>query len=175
MEIYLIRHTTPNVQKGICYGQTNLDVANTFCDEVLKIKEKLPNLDDFTIYSSPLKRCLALTKEVAIQPPIIDQRLIELNFGDWEMKAWSKINNEQLNIWMNDFVNISCPNGESYIELHERVSSFLDELKVKKHQKVIIVTHGGVIRSIVSYINKLNLKGSFDLNVEYGTVLKYKL
>jgi len=35
MEIYLIRHTTPDVAKGICYGQTDLDVANTFEEEVI--------------------------------------------------------------------------------------------------------------------------------------------
>ena len=26
MEIYLVRHTTPNIKKGICYGQTDIDI-----------------------------------------------------------------------------------------------------------------------------------------------------
>lgn len=33
MKIYLIRHTTPHIEKGICYGQTDLDVAETFNNE----------------------------------------------------------------------------------------------------------------------------------------------
>ena len=30
MKIYLIRHTQPDVEKGICYGSSDLDVAATF-------------------------------------------------------------------------------------------------------------------------------------------------
>ena len=30
MEIFLIRHTTPKIEKGICYGQTDLDITTTF-------------------------------------------------------------------------------------------------------------------------------------------------
>lgn len=176
MEIYLIRHTAPKIEKGICYGQTNLDLRETFQDELSTVKSKLIDLDDnFIVYSSPLKRCKFLADELSIQSTIIDNRLMELNFGDWEMKEWSSINRSQLDTWMNDFVNEPCPNGESYIQLHKRVSDFLEEVKVKKLPKVIIVTHAGVIRSIHSYINSIQLKNSFDLKVQYGEVLKYKL
>lgn len=39
MDIYLIRHTTPAIAKGICYGQTDLDVTANFlqrCKGLLK-------------------------------------------------------------------------------------------------------------------------------------------
>ena len=42
MEIYLIRHTTPNIEKGICYGQADLDITETFLEEVEAIKPHLP-------------------------------------------------------------------------------------------------------------------------------------
>ena len=52
MEIYLIRHTTPNIAKGICYGQTDLDITDTFEQEVVRIKPHLPkNIQ--TVFSSP--------------------------------------------------------------------------------------------------------------------------
>ena len=34
MEIYLIRHTTPKIEKGICYGQADLNVADSFEEEI---------------------------------------------------------------------------------------------------------------------------------------------
>ena len=43
-------------------------------------------------------------------------RLMEMNFGDWEMKNWNDIPPEQLNPWMEDFVNIRASNGESFID-----------------------------------------------------------
>lgn len=176
MEIYLIRHTTPKIEKGICYGQTDLDLRETFLDELDIVKSKLIDLDSsFIVYSSPLKRCRLLADKLSIEPTLVDDRLMELNFGDWEMKEWDTISKTRLDIWMNDFVNEPCPNGESYMQLHKRVSGFLEEVKAKKAPKVVIVTHAGVIRSIHSYINSIQLKKSFDLKVQYGEVLKCKL
>ena len=53
MEIYLIRHTTPDVAKGICYGQTDLALTATFPEEAEHVLKQLPpDLD--VVYSSPL-------------------------------------------------------------------------------------------------------------------------
>ena len=64
MEIYLIRHTTPSIKKGICYGQTDVDLNfDTFEFELCEIKKKLPsNIDIF--YCSPLTRCLKLAQRL---------------------------------------------------------------------------------------------------------------
>ncbi|QTD37843.1 alpha-ribazole phosphatase [Polaribacter batillariae] len=172
MEIIFIRHTTPNIEKGICYGQTNLDVASTFSNEVKNIleKEDFYNLDA-VFYSSPLLRCKKLANKIA-KNVIFDDRLKELNFGDWELQNWNDINKEDLNVWMQDFVNVSTPNGESYIDLQKRTVSFLLGIKEKNHQKIVIITHAGVIRSLHAFIHNIPLKKSFDLKLNYGDVLK---
>ena len=59
MEIYLIRHTTPAVGKGICYGQTDLDITDSFKEEVAAIIPHLPD-NIQTVFSSPLQRCKKL-------------------------------------------------------------------------------------------------------------------
>ena len=46
MEIYLVRHTTPAIEKGVCYGQTDLNVAETFEEEVELV---LKNLEIFLL------------------------------------------------------------------------------------------------------------------------------
>jgi len=43
-EIYLIRHTTPKVEKGICYGQTDLNLADTFEQEKERILKIIPKI-----------------------------------------------------------------------------------------------------------------------------------
>ena len=176
MEVYLIRHTTPKIDKGICYGQTDLDINENFKQESEKVIQELANLkDDTTIFSSPLQRCLKLVNKISKNQPIIDERLMEMNFGDWELQAWDAIDQTELNLWMDDFVNISCPNGESYQILFERTTHFIKELKEKNFSKAIVVTHGGVIRAILSYIKQEPLSKSFETEVNYGAIFKVNI
>lgn len=172
MEIYLIRHTTPAVPKGICYGQTDLDVTETFEQEVISIKSYLPeNIQ--TVYSSPLQRCRKLANALFPQHPLhIHDDLMELNCGDWEMQPWDEIPKVEIQPWMDDFVNVQVPNGESYIQMHERVSSRFEWISRQTHPAVI-VAHGGVLRSILSHITNTPLRESFDaFTCHYGCVVK---
>ena len=67
--IYLIRHTTPAVARGICYGQTDLDVTGSFREEAEVIRQHLP-ADIGTVYSSPLKRCTQLAQQLFPDRPL---------------------------------------------------------------------------------------------------------
>ena len=92
MNITLIRHTEVSIEKGICYGQSDIELANSFEKEKIVIQNKLkPDVFDIT-YSSPLKRCKKLAKALFADKEIVyDNRLMELNFGDWEGKHWDDI------------------------------------------------------------------------------------
>lgn len=171
MELYLIRHTTPDISKGICYGQSDINVlASKFIEETERIKFKLPN-DIELFITSPLKRCSELAAALTGHY-IIDERLKELNFGTWELKAWQDIADGELQPWMNDFVNCSTPLGESYIQLHQRCVAFLQEIVLRPYKKVAIVTHAGNIRSMISYVLDLPLNKSFKVDIPYGALVK---
>ena len=172
MEVILVRHTTPKIEKGVCYGQSNIGVEKSFNEEALVIQNQLKGIDHGAyFYSSPLKRCEKLAEKLA-EKIRFDDRLKELNFGDWELKKWDDIDREILDIWMNDFVNIPPKNGESYIEMFERTSGFLKEIKGEGIKKAIIITHAGVIRSIHAFVNGISLEDSFNLKVPYGAIVK---
>lgn len=174
MEIYLIRHTSPNINKGICYGQTDLDIDPIkFEEELSIIQSKLPrSIEQF--YSSPLKRCVALTQRLTSGYET-DKRLVELNFGEWENKKWDDINSMELNSWMADYVNIHPPKGENYKTLYQRTKDFLEMLLQTSHKKAAIITHAGNIRSIISYILDLPLENSFRIHLDYGAVVHIQL
>jgi len=171
MEIILVRHTTPNIEKGICYGQSDIDLASTFEDEIQQVLKQLPeDINNYVCYSSPLQRCKILAEAITSNITF-DDRLKELNFGDWELKDWNAIDKEALDNWMNNFVTVPIVNGESYVDLHERTSSFIKEIHQQNKEKVIIVTHAGVMRSIHSFINTIPLAESFNLKLKYGEIL----
>ncbi|MBE8728054.1 alpha-ribazole phosphatase [Flavobacterium hungaricum] len=178
MEIYLIRHTETVCEKGICYGQTDVNIAEPFEEVFKNILSQLPS--EAVLFSSPLKRCVLLAdyikNNIKIDSYQKDRRLMEMNFGDWEMVSWNEIPQEQLNPWMEDFVNIKVSNGESFTELHERTKSFLNEKTSKDVlQPIIIVAHAGIIRSILCHQTSLPLKDAFQNNVDFGEVIRIEV
>jgi alpha-ribazole phosphatase len=179
MIVYLLRHTKPEIEAGICYGQSDIGLSKSFSDEQTAIKERLSTIAFDSIFSSPLKRCVQLAE--AICPDnmniIIDNRLMEMNFGTWEMKNWQEISNSsEAQNWFNDYINVKCPGGESFKDLHIRVKGFLDMLKNQKQfQQPLIVTHAGVIRAMYCIIEAAGFKESFRLNVDFGELKIFQL
>ena len=169
MEVYLIRHTTPEIEKGTYYGQTDISLAGTYEQDIRVTRAKLPEKFG-AVYSSPLTRCLTLARELDTKFFKSDDRLMEMNLGDWEMKQWKDIDNEQLEHWTHNFDTTAPPNGESFQNLYDRVIPFFEELITSDFSTVGIVTHGGVIRSIINHILEIPLKKSFTYELDYGSV-----
>lgn len=173
MEVYLVRHTKVAVEKGICYGQSDVELADSFREEFQEIKNKLPS-DFEQVFSSPLSRCRQLA-ETFSSDIIFDDRLKEMNFGDWELKAWNDIPTEEIQPWYNDFVTTKAPNGDSFESLYLRCAHFFDELRTKNYKKVLIITHGGFIRSTWSYLLEIPLKNTFKISLDFGEILHFNL
>jgi len=188
MEIYLVRHTTPAVEKGVCYGQANLDVTETFHSEAAIIRQHLPEKAT-AVYSSPLKRCKILAEHLYNDHNIhLVDELMEINCGNWELKVWDEIPKHEIDPWMSDLLHVRIPAGESYTDVYERVKQCFNKI-VALHQpenfnnhfpgepsnvpRTVIVAHGGVIRSILSHITNTPLMESFKLfKLHYGCVIK---
>ncbi len=175
MKITLIRHTSVNVEPGICYGQSDVPLDESFSHTAEFIKHKLQVEKYDAIYCSPLSRCVKLAKYCGYETPILDKRLLEINFGDWEMKNWEQISDPRLQHWYDDWINEKPTNGESFQTLISRVEEFLDELKYLPHKQVAIFTHAGVIRAI-RIINKLiSIKEAFKHKIEYGDIVELNI
>lgn len=177
MELYVIRHTAPDVAKGVCYGYTDIPLLPSFAEETLTILSAVPD-DIDVIYTSPLSRCKKLANklsEVKSVPAKEDARLKELNFGDWEMQRWENIDSTLLLKWMSNYEEECCPNGESYRQLVNRVNDFLATISGTNYRRTAIVTHGGVIKAMHALINKLTLKDAMARHAVYGEITIFNL
>lgn len=173
MEIYLVRHTETVAPKGICYGQADVDIKEPYAPIFEEIKTQLPT--NAIVYSSPLIRCKKMA-EFFSESIIFDARLKEMNFGNWELKAWNDIPLEEINPWMDNFVTVRVPNGESFEDLYQRAIEFYSELLQKKEDKMILFCHDGTIRSILSHYHQTQLKDAFSLySIKYGEVICLEL
>jgi len=176
MILHLIRHTKVDVEPGICYGQKEVELQASYPEDLKAVQAQIADLKFDVHFSSPQKRCKTLATDLFGEDVTYDDRLMELNFGDWEGKAWDEIKDPFLDTWMEDFVNKKCSNGESFVMLHERVVKFMEELKKQNHDKVAIITHGGVIRTIQAIHKQIALKDAFnEAPAGFGELIQIEL
>lgn len=176
MLIYLIRHTRPDIAGGVCYGQSDIPLADSFESEKDEVLCKLRGLaDPEVVYSSPLLRCKHLAAALAGDEVKTDGRLGEMSFGDWELGRWDDIDRGELDAWAADFVERPPPGGESLGTLYERVSLWMEQLLRLPHKTVAVVTHAGVIRCFHVYATGMALADVFEFSVDYGDVFKLEV
>lgn len=171
MRLTLIRHTSLQIPAGICYGQTDVDVSASFFQEVAQTQAKLGDLSFDAVFSSPLQRCVKLAHALVAANIEHDERLKELHFGDWEMRAWNDIPRDVFDHWAQNYAELAPPNGETFAQLQQRGVSFVEEI-LQRHPQghVLVVTHGGMIRAMLAHVLNMQLKGLFRFNVDYGSV-----
>ena len=172
MELILVRHTTPDVPKGMCYGWSDVDVTSTFIAEATstlnELKQHLPVDKAFT---SPLQRARKLAVFCGFADAEQDARLKEMNMGDWEMQRYDQIMDPKLQDWYKDYLHLPATGGEGFPALYKRVSGFLDELKTKPYRKVAVFAHGGPIVCAAVYAGLCTPENGFSIAPRYGGIL----
>jgi alpha-ribazole phosphatase len=171
LKLTLVRHTSLQIASGICYGQTDVDVANSFMQEAMQTKTKLATEVFDAVFTSPLQRCVKLADALGHSTMVEDERLKELDFGEWEMQAWDDVPRDVFDVWAQNYAELAPPNGETFEQLQQRGVDFLTAV-MKNHpdQHVLVVTHGGMIRAMLAYVLNMQLKGLFRFNVDYGSI-----
>lgn len=180
MEIILIRHTSVDVPSGVCYGQTDVPLRDTFEQEAAVTSAKLQQIltegkDPDCIYTSPLTRCTRLATYCGYPDAKRDDRLKEINLGKWEMQEYDKIVDPRLEEWYADYLNVEATGGESYAILHKRVNEFLEELKQQNHERVVIFAHGGVLICAQVYAGVLTPEKGLSAVTPYGGIVRINI
>jgi len=149
MRLILVRHPRPLVAPGLCYGSTDLALApGEPAATVAALQASLPR--DAALFSSPLRRCAELAAALPRASLNIDARLVELDFGAWEMRAWDDIARADIDAWADDVAGHRPGGGESVLEMAARVAAFHDELLRKPYASAIVVCHAGTMRLLMA-------------------------
>lgn len=178
MKLIAIRHTRVAVPAGICYGQTDVPLADSYWEELSLVQAAADGVKVDAVFSSPLSRCQTLAKAVfAHHPIVLDDRLKEMNFGQWELQSWDAIYaTPEGRHWMNHYQELPTAGGESLPELHQRVADFVDELSRSTHKRVAVVTHAGVIRLLKSMLENQSVEAVFsNFAPSYGGVYEFEI
>ena len=177
--IHLQRHTRPHVAQGICYGQTDVPLhPDTRELETASVLESLDALSFSKVYTSPLQRCRLLAEAICLnkglEAPTVDPRLMEMNFGKWELCSWQAIFESSAGkAWFGNFMEQPTPQGESFADVLARATDFFRSEKLPSD--ALIVTHDGFIRAALVCHGLLDTAHAFDERYPYGILKELPL
>jgi broad specificity phosphatase PhoE len=135
-------------------------------------------LGAFDYVSSPLlrsRRTMELARGALGLDPFtyrLDDRLIELSFGQWEGMTWPQVKAHSPHMAAAreaDKWSLQPPDGESYAMLSERIRPWLDTLG----QDTIAVAHGGVARCLMHLVGGAPTERAPSLDIWQGRVLVF--
>jgi alpha-ribazole phosphatase len=176
MEVILIRHTAVDVPMGTCYGQTDVPLKASFEEEAAVTRAALEACGPIDhAYTSPLSRCTRLAAFCGYPDAEHDARILEIDFGEWEMMLFDDISDPHLQAWYADHINTPVTGGESFMQQYARVSRFLDELRTKPWHRVAVFAHGGVLVSAQVYAGLVTPEAAFAALPPFGGLVRITL
>ncbi len=157
-KIHLIRHgEAEGADDGKYIGSTDVSLSAYGKKQLNDIlhESEYPVVD--IVLSSPLNRCLETAKILyPDKTPVIFDDLTEYNFGEFEEKTAEELKDDpDFKEWLIGGEDAGAPFGETNGEFRQRVckcfKNIVDGLLKTDNHSVAIISHGGVIMTIMQY------------------------
>lgn len=187
-EIILIRHGTTawNLEKRYL-GHTDIGLLPEAKQELSWLREQCSDITCDALYCSDMLRCQQTLSHIAssqMGQAKLDARLREIDFGQWEGLTYDQLkDNPQYRDWIDAPHEVTPPSGEPWTSFAARIDSFMEECLMSfspilhsrsiNVPKVAVITHGGVIRYIVSRL--IPNQDFWDTQVVPGQAIKIRL
>lgn len=155
--IYFTRHGESRGNKdGLICGELDTPLTEYGEKQAECLGESLKDVGIELIISSDLRRAKKtaeiITSHIGVDI-LYDSRLRERSCGKFDGKVHKDIKDDkEWRKFLTTF-DYSVENGESIIQLHNRVGSFIDELiRERDFSNILLSAHGGVLWVLVPYI-----------------------
>lgn len=182
MIIIMVRHgqTDWNLEKRY-QGHQDIPLNQTGRQQARELALMLQHEPIEAVYSSDLLRARE-TAEIIAQPLSLsvnlDPRLREMSFGRWEGQTFTDIFRDypdEFEEWFRHTSDFAVPGGESVNLLLERFQAFLTDISARHTGTVLLLTHGGVIRSFLYRILGQDPRELWKDGLEPGFLVKLRV
>ncbi|WP_114240447.1 histidine phosphatase family protein [Dyella sp. C9] len=130
-----------------------------------------------SVVSSPLRRCADFAHDLAAArrvPLRIDARLAEYHFGDWQgvpIETLAEQQGEALASFWSDPVHHLPPGGETFADFRLRLCEAMNQIAIEaRAQRVLVITHGGVIRLLRCEAEGRDFGEMANLDVQHASL-----
>ena len=131
------------------------------------------------IVCSPLTRCSAFARALAekLEIPVReDARLKEVRFGAWEGHSGSQLKQadpQVLSRFYHDPVGQRPEGAEPLEQFHGRVREAFEEILAEyQGRHILVVTHAGVIRAVITHVIQAPLGGMYRISVPTASLAR---
>lgn len=178
----LLRHGETQAGRVFC-GSTDVALSETGYEQLQRMGAHLLSLDDNAAYdvvlSSPMQRCAVFARAFAKQQGVaceLMEGLRELCFGQWEGLSAAQIMDQdakRLSQYWSNPASVTPEGGESFADFKERVQTAWMAL-LQRHQgkRLLVLAHGGTIRSIISQVLQLPHSSLLRLQCPHASVTR---
>lgn len=178
MDIYLLRHGQ-TTQPGTFTGVTDVFLSKAGEGQIRKIAPVLKTAQIEHCYCSPLIRCRDTVRMLELACDVtVDEDLKEIDFGLWEGLDYDQVKQEypdEMNRWIEQKESFTFPRGARISQFNHRIQQWFDELLNTRHNRVLIVAHGGVLRVGLHALLGLGSDTIFGVNFAEGAVSRVKI
>jgi len=183
LELLLVRHgETAGNREKLFFGSTDYPLNENGRNQAKMAAEKIKPFPPTVIYTSPLLRAVQTARcigEYLGLSVIVKDGLREMDFGLWEGLAYQQIQEKfpiKWQDWSRDWWGVKVPGGESTCEMCMRVGKAVEEI-IQKHanEQVVIVSHHGCIRWIISHLLGFGKDGYWRFRIEPGGIARLQI
>lgn len=177
MRIIFVRHGITQANKDKTFSRPDTPIASDGYKVLDKTKIFLKDYNIKKVYTSNLLRSQESAEYLGFKDYKKDFRINEIDVGDFKGKSYDFVLNHygsELENLEDSKMTFPYPNGESRLDVIERVSNFLDDQKDFKGD-ILAVSHGIAIRSALFWVLKdLDSYENFWIDNGSLTVLTYE-
>lgn len=178
MRVTLVRHCEVEERYKNCYnGHNDIGLSENGYIQAKELAKKLDALKFDAVFCSDLRRAKESIKySLHVKNAIFTKRLREKSWGKHEGLSFDEIV-AQGGIEYIDFLQwIDSLDGEAREEYIKRIEEFfLFFLPSLNKKSVLVVTHAGVIRVLMSIIKNITLEEAFGTKVKNGSLTEIEL
>jgi probable phosphoglycerate mutase len=177
---YLLRHGEPATFGRINGRTPGVGLSAAGRREIAAVAMRLAEEKIDALYSSPLQRTRESAEILADRlglPTGFREDVIELDFGEWTGLTPDAIRkDERWQVWNERRSIAMIPGGESWRQVQSRVVDALFELRqIHPGGKVVIVSHGDVIRAALLFALGMPLDFYWRLEVSFASLSTIRL
>ena len=174
MKIYLVRHGQVNHNLLGLYNSGDEDLNETGIKQAEELKEKIKDIEYDVIISSPLLRAkhTAVIINEKNKEIIEDNKLIERNPGNLHGQPVEVTNREE---YWNYYTTIQYGTSENIKDFFAKIFAFLELLKEKEYNSVIIVAHSGVSKAFSAYFDGIGDGKFLNRGLKNCEIKEYEL
>lgn len=169
MKLYLMRHGETDGNKArILQGRKDMPLNENGRDQAELAREDLKGILFDAYYVSPLSRAIQTAELVTGKTRdafVIEDRIVEISFGNQEGKTLEELGPEFQKFFLEPQNYVPIQGAESFESLIARVADFLEDMKTRDQENILVVSHGAAIHAMLLVVEHLSMEEFWSIDV----------